>query len=647
METELNFNEFPKQDFSEWAKEAELSLKGKPLSSLETGTYEGTKLKPLYIPEDIANFTYLDFSYPGFQFFLRGTEFALYKFNCWLKIANLNRIKPATIKKFLSKNNELCPDGISYNFDINDKNENYKLIETSSDLVNYLGMLDVGKSYFYFVTDFAPMEVFSMIDTFFSEINADPKKLKGGIEFNPVIYWINSGKMQKNTDRVFDEMAELFKKTHEKYNNFSCINIDTAIFHNAGANAIQELAFALSTGNLYISQMLQRGLKIDEIAQKIRLTMASGSQFFGEIAKFRAIRVLWANLIKAYGGNPISQKIFLNVSTALINKSKLDPYVNTLRVSSEAISAILGGCNSLQTGSLDETYAKANDFSFRLALNTQNVLSEECNLMDVIDPAGGSYLIETLTKTYVIEAWNLFKTIVNTGDFIENIKSGNIQDNVEKIYEARYKNIITRKDSLIGTNKYPNLKEDNGLDFNAFDENKIIVSVSSIIKKFENETEFLEIPKLNQRRLSEAFEELRLRSESQKKNSGDYPKVLLACFGSLKQYKPRADFSSEYFAVGGFETIIKQYENVDEAVDSVISSGIFVCVICSSDDLYDTIVEDFSKKLKARNPEKVIILAGNPGEKQERFSSAGVDDYIYLRSNVYEKLNLIMKKMGI
>ncbi|MCX7736758.1 MAG: acyl-CoA mutase large subunit family protein [Candidatus Kapabacteria bacterium] len=654
MEKELNFNEFLKQQYSDWVKEAELSLKGKPLSSLETQTYESFKLKPLYVEEDLESLKYLDYSYPGFEYFLRGTELLGYKNRKWLNIVDISNVEPATLKNFLSKENELCPDGVSYHFDFAEKDSFVEhIILTKEDLKDYFENLDFKNSHFYFGANSNPLLIFNIIDSFFDEISVNPSELKGGFEFSPVNYWLKSGKIEKDTTTVFDEMTELINNVSKKYPNFKTIAIDSTLFHNAGANAIQELAFTLAIGNLYILEMLERGLNIDEIASKIRVTMSVGSQFFGEIAKFRAIRVLWANLIKAYGGNSIAQKLNLNVVTTLINKSKLDPYVNILRITSETISAIIGGCDSIQTHSFEHIYKKADDFSLRLAVNTQNVLREECNLLDVIDPSAGSYLIENLTKTYCEEAWKLFGEISEKGSFIDNLKSGLIQDLINQIYEAKHKNMLIRKDVLIGTNKYPNLKEDNGINYRNEEKNidsnlsKSNSELISIIQKKIEETEFIEIPKLNQKRLSEPFEELRLRSENFKNSTGNYPKVLLACFGSLKQYKPRADFSSEYFAVGGFESELYTFDNIESALTEISKSDIKVCVICSSDDLYETLVEDFARKFKNQNTNKILILAGNPGEKQAQFSSAGVDDYIYLRSNVYEKLNLIMNKIGI
>ncbi len=654
MEKKLDFNEFLKQKYSDWAEEAEKSLKGKPLSSLETEIYEGFKLKPLYVQEDLEDLNYLDYTYPGFNYFLRGTELTGYKQGSWLNIVEINKVEHSILKKFLSRSNEICPDGIFCDFDVKDGNlTSENIIQSKEDLRNYLGNLDFEKTNLYFNISFSPLQIFQIIDSFFGEMSVDRSKIKGGIEFNPVGFWAKFGKIQINTDQVFDEMRELIQVVTEKYPNFFVIGINSTDFHNAGANAIQELATTLSIGNLYVYEMHKRGLNIDEIASKIRITMSASSQFFGEISKFRAIRVLWANMIKAYGGSSNSQKINLNVVNSLINKSKLDPYVNMLRIASETISAIIGGCDSIQTHSFEQIYKKADDFSLRLALNTQNVLREECNLLDVIDPSAGSYLIENLTNTFTVKAWELFGDLTSKGSFIDNMKSGFIYDMINHTSESRFKNVLTRKDVLIGTNKYPNLQEDNGIkDFNGKEAIKSKTNndhkgLYSILTNYLKNIEFTDIPVSDQKRLSEPFEELRLRSENFKKTSGNYPKVLLACFGSLKQYKSRADFSSEYFAVGGFESEIHLFEDLKTALNEIKKSEIKVCVICSSDDIYERLVEDFARQFKKQNAEKILILAGNPGVKASEFSSAGVDDYIFLNSNIYEKLSLIMNKIGI
>lgn len=650
MEKELNFREFLKQNYSDWVKEAEIALKGKSISTLNTQNYEVFEFKPLYTHEDLESLGYLDYTYPGFEFFLRGTDFAGYKKGSWLNIAEITNVQESTLKKFLSKSNELCPDGISCNF--NFQNQSYGNLQNLTDnLKNYLFDLDLEKTYFYFKLNFEPLQIFKIINRLFGEISVDKSKIKGGIEFDPVSFWLSFGQIQKNTDRVFDDMQELFRLIKSNYPNFTAIGIDTSIIHNAGANVIQELALVLAIGNLYILEMLERGLDINDFAPKIRITMSAGSNFFGEIAKFRAVRVLWANLIKVYNGNANSQKINLNVTNSLLNKSKLDPYVNILRITSEAISAIIGGCNSIQTYSFEEIYKKADDFSFRLALNTQNVLREECNLLDVIDPVGGSYLVENLTLKYADEAWKLFNELVEKGSLIDNLKSAYIQNFINQIADARFKNIIIRKDILIGTNKYPNISEENGINYkNEKSRNDTISNNDEIyadLKKFYKGTEFNQITKLNRKRLAEPFEELRSISENYYKSTGDRPKVLLACFGSLKQYKPRADFSAEYFAVGGFESHILAFDNIDIAISEISKSKIKVCVLCSSDEIYDSLAEEFARKLKNQLSNIILILAGNPGEKESRYSSAGIDDYIFLRSNIVEKLGLIMNKIGI
>ena len=206
-------------------------------------------------------------------------------------------------------------------------------------------------------------------------------------------------------------MSLVTKWTLKNIPNLKTIGVSSLNYHNAGANSVQELAFSLSTAVEYIKQMLERGLKIDEIASNIRFTFGIGSLFFVEVAKIRAARMLWAKIIEAFSGNEDSQKIDIHAHTSFTNQTVFDPYVNLLRTTTEAFSAITGGVDSMHTNFFDESFRTPDEFSRRIARNTQIILNEESHLNQIIDPAGGSYYVESLTDEVAKKSWTLFQEI--------------------------------------------------------------------------------------------------------------------------------------------------------------------------------------------------------------------------------------------
>ena len=433
-----------------------------------------------------------------------------------------------------------------------------------------------------------------------------------------------AGKLEQSLVEAFDALAKA-----------DAIAVNTRVYHNAGGNAVQELAFGLATGVEYLRQAEARGVSVEQAAAKITFGFSMGADFFMGIAKLRAARLLWSRIIAASGGSEAAQKLRVHASTSLWNKSKLDPYVNMLRNTTEAFSAVAGGADSLFVGAFDEVVRTPDEFSRRIARNTQVILSEECHFDHVVDPAGGSYYVETLTNQVAETAWALFQQIEKLGGMLKALEAGVPQQQVKAVAAKKAEAIAQRRFSLIGVNVYANATEK---------------PLEGAQEKYEHrctcgghKVNPHKVETLPIQRGAEPFENLRAAV-----SASDKRKVFLANMGPLRQHKARADFSTGFFQPGGFEVLENRgFQTVDEAAAAATASGAPVVVICSTDDTYPEIVPALAGKLKAANPATCIIVAGFPKDHIDAFKQAGVDEFIHIRANCFEVLRATATKLGI
>jgi len=430
------------------------------------------------------------------------------------------------------------------------------------------------------------------------------------------------GKLDKSLEAAFGELAKA-----------DAIAVNTRLYHNAGANAVQELAFAMATAVEYLRQNEARGVSVEQSASKLTFGFSMGADFFMAIAKLRAARLLWSRIVAASGGGEAAQKLRVHASTSLWNKSKLDPYVNMLRNTTEAFAAVAGGCESLFVGPFDEVVRKPDEFSERIARNTQVILSKECHFDHVVDPAGGSYYVETLTAQVAEAAWAVFQQIEKQGGMLKALQAGVPQAQIKAVAAKKAEAIAQRRLSIVGTNVYANATEKplEGADANW-------TPCGCGLGESMHPVETLSV-----KRGAEPFEQLRAAV-----GASDKKKVFLANMGPLRQHKARADFSTGFFQAGGFEVLENRgFQTVDEAAAAFAGSGALVTVICSTDDTYPEVVPALTQKLKAVNPKGLLVLAGFPKEHVEAFKAAGVDEFIHIRANCHDVLRGIATKLGI
>ena len=401
------FTEFESPTRDEWVEATVKSLKGKPFEKLIKKTYEGFEIQPMYRAEDIANISYKD-TLPGQFPYVRGTDTGGYLSQPWLIAQEINIDNTIELNKALRHDLERGQTAINVKFNF----PTYIRVDTFQTLFSEV---DLEKYPLYIRADSQASEFTSVLVAYLKLSDNSLEKIQGNIGYDPVHYLGEYGDFGGVSEsEIFDRMATLTTWVSQNMPAFESIAVRTESYHRAGANAVQELAIAMATGVTYLVEMLERGLDIDLVAQKIRFFLTIGENFFLEIAKLRAVKMMWAKIVQEFGGNAESQKINLHASTGKRNKTRNDPYVNMLRVTTEAMAGAMGGVESMSVAPFDECFGEPDEFSRRIARNIQLILQDEVNLTNLIDPAGGSWYVEALTHELAQSAWALFQEIEAT-----------------------------------------------------------------------------------------------------------------------------------------------------------------------------------------------------------------------------------------
>ena len=427
-----------------------------------------------------------------------------------------------------------------------------------------------------------------------------------------------------NGEKCIARIVELIHKTKE-YKHVRIVTVAGQTFGNSGSTIVEELAFTLSAGHDYLVRLTDAGLDVDAAARKLRFSFSVSSNYFMEIAKFRAARMLWANIVKGYGpAKNCACKMQIHAETSRWNQTVYDPYVNMLRGTTEAMSATIAGVYSLEVTPFDTSFENPTEFSKRIARNVELLLKNESHFDQVVDPAGGSYYVENLTQSIAAEAWKLFLEIEEKGGYTEAYKAGLIVERIKASAAAKDKNIATRRQTLLGANQYPNFTEVAG---------KEITAESVTRKQAEGNV-------LVPYRGAMAFEEMRLQVD----RSGKEPKAFMLTCGNLGMARARSQFSCNFFACAGIKVIDNTYfKSIEEGAKAALESKAQIVVVCASDDDY---AEAAPKVKELLGGKAILVVAGAPACAPE-LEAQGITNFINVKSNVLETLKFYLKEMGI
>jgi methylmalonyl-CoA mutase len=612
------FAEFPPVSPQQWEEAIKDSLKGVDISKIFWRTDEGFDVKPFYTKIDLEGLIDLTY-YPNVYPYLRGYND---KKLLWQVVQNIDEIDLKTANEIAIKSTSNGADAVEFNIPNIDNKDDLSILFNNLDLANH--SVHFSSSYSYSI-------LAQIIKEWATENNFDLNLLKGSFNFDFFAYYLLNGSYYNSFDDNVNELTTLINFLSNWNPNFKILNINGDIYHNAGANAVQELAFSLAQMVNYLDILTDNGISIDQAIKRIRLTLGLGSTYFIEIAKLRAARLLISKVLTAYELSKDKTKICIHSKTGIFNKTAYDVYNNMLRNTVEAMSAIIGGADEITILPHDITLHKSNDFSRRIARNVQLILRDEAHFDNVIDPAGGSYLIENLTKSIAQHAWDLFCQIEDMGGFKDVMENSWIKNEIEKSAENKLNAILKRKYTVIGINNYPNMNETISAELH-----------KPLINKPKNDNA------LKIFRVAEPFENLRYRTEMHVNNGNKKPLVYLLPFGDLAMRNARVNFSRNFFGVAGYEIMDAEVYNNDEMMIKLISEhNPDIIVLCSSDAEYGTLGINIAKTIKENYPNKIIVVAGNPTEIIELLKDNGVNEFIHVKSNILETLENFHKILNI
>ncbi len=602
------FDMFPPVSTEEWRAKVEADLKGAPFDKkLVWRTPEGFNVQPMYRAEDIEGLPTTE-SLPGEFPYVRGTR----DNNEWL---TRQEILGKTPEEMNATALDVLNKGVnSLGFNVADEPTQETLDILLKDIV--VPAVEINFTC-------CPKSALRLTRELVAwlEKKGWTKEFKGSIDFNPMRKALRHG---KPFGADIAQMAKEIVEAAAPVDNLRVLAVDSYMLSNAGAYIYQELGYALSWGAQWLTMLTDAGLDIDTVARRVKFNMGVSSNYFMELAKFRAARMLWAQIVKQYGPKcDCACKMAVHAITSRYNQTIYDAHVNLLRSQTESMSAALAGVDSITTTPFDTPYKTPDDFSERIARNQQLLLKEESHLNKVVDPAGGSYYVETLTVNIARVAWKLFLEVEEKGGFLANIDNDSIQQAIRETSAKRHTDVARRKEILLGTNQYPNVNE--------MAAEKIVCDCGSNSCGCGHGAEEETAAGLPNQRAASQFEALRLETE----HASHRPKVFMLTIGNLAMRLARAQFSGNFFGCAGYEIIDNNgFKTVEEGVDAALAKGADIVVLCSSDDEYAEYAPAAFKYLDGRAQ---FVVAGAPACTDD-LKAIGINDFVHVRCNVLDVL---------
>lgn len=622
MSEELNLlQDFPKVSTKQWKEKIITDLKGADFDKkLVWKTDEGFSIQPFYRAEDIKGLK-TPLCAPGQYPFVRGTR----ENNNWYIRQNLCIRSPREAKKANATALALLTKGItSLGFNIAVEKLNYNLIK---NLLEGINPEEVALN--FQVPGCQAVDLAGFLVRYFKHLKLDLKKIHGSIDLDPIRNMLlrgNKFEVEKITERMVAIANKLKSLPH-----FKGVCVNSVILNNAGAYCVSELAYALAWGAQYLTLMTEAGVPSHIAAKTIRFNMGIGGNYFMEIAKFRAGRLLWAKIVEAYKNPTFSKplkeasKMEVSATTSRFNMTIFDAYVNLLRSQTETMSAVIAGVDEVTVTPFDVTYEKPSEFAERIAKNQQLLLKEEAHFDKIVDPAAGSYYIETLTEAIIENAWKEFLAIQDKGGVYQMVITNQLQDAISANLTERLGKVAKRRETILGSNQFPNFTEKAG---------KKIKSCEDKICFCAAKNPEVVLHTLPVARAAQEFEELRLATEGASKQ----PVVFMLTIGNLAMRIARAQFSCNFFACAGYKVVDNNgFKTVADGLKAAKRAKADIVVLCSSDDEYAELAPQAWKAINEGEYKPLFVVAGAPA-CMEDLQKVGIQNFVHVRCNVLDTL---------
>lgn len=699
--------EFPPIDYDTWKKKAETDLKGAPFDKkLLTRLPEGITLQPLYTADDLADAPAAE-SLPGFAPFARGSRAAMHNQLAWDIVQDYRGPDPAETNQAILHDLNQGVTGVSLVLDEptqtgRDADESIAGIvgrsglpvATLHDLETVLKGVDLSAISLSIQCGASALTMASALEALCEKRGTDPAQLNGCLEADPIHFALTYGQLPIPREVLYDQLAVVTRwANNHGATQLQTVTADASLWLESGGTAVQELAHGLGAAVEHLRELEQRGVPTEAAASRVRMIFAVGPQFYVEIAKLRAARMLWARLFQEEddGDAAAVPALHLHARTALYNKTRYDAHTNLIRTTPEAMAAVLGGVDSLLVLPFEEGIEPADDFSRRLARNTQLILRHECHFGRVIDPAGGSWVIESLTQQLAVRAWELFRETEAEGGLWKALHGGGPQTASAKAATDKLTKVAQRRLSLVGVNQYPNPKEEHpdpipvtsgkfgrtrqrqvrqykGSRASGVVQARLMhlarnrvqpigpaakalasgATFGEIFQDLYSESRGESITPLCAHRAGGYFEKARHEVDRYAVRHRKRPQVFLANMGPVAQHKLRADFTAAFFQTVGFDVESPDgFDTPEAAADAAARSGAPVVVVCSTDPTYPDIVPALARTLKTKRPKVQLLVAGYPVEHLDAFREAGVDNFVHLKANALEILIHTLINIGV
>ena len=695
-------SDFPKIDYAMWRKQVEADLKGAPFEKrMFSRSYEDIELQGLYT-EEIFPTADDPGGLPGYPPFVRGARplgKALAGWDVRQEHAHPNTaVANAEVIEDLDggvTSIELRLDGAAMQgLDADDRRaadltgRDGVSVSSVADIERLVQGVKLNIAGFHFDSGAAFIPAASLYVAAARKAGVPLAKLLGGFNADPLRVLARDGHLPAPLDTALQQMADLAAWTARKAPRMTAVEVCSTPYHNAGASAVSDVAFAVATGLDYLRVLTAAGLDLETAARQITFSMALGCRFYLAIAKIRAARKLWADVIEACGGSADAQRMFLRVSTGRRVLTSRNQLLNILRNTVACYAGAVADADVITTTPFDAPTGLPTEASRRNARNTQHILAKECHLAQVVDPAGGSWFIEWYTNEVAKSAWSLLQQIEAQGGMIRAFASGWVREQIKPAQAAREKDIAVRKVVVTGISEHPSLTEKRSeqelpnyrqlamaaaqrlanwrrqhgrpaaLDTLAgAPAGSGLLTAAAIIaaeagatlgqiaeKLVPASAQPTVVAPLAVHPYDEAFEELRDAADVFESTHGHRPRVYLAGVGSIAEQVARKNYASDFFEAGGFEVLSREAKaDAAEAAAAFAASSAKIAVICSTDKQYATVVAELAPKLKAAGA-RTVILAGNPGQSEAAYRAAGVDRFIYVRCNVLDTLWSLLRE---
>lgn len=709
LEGQALLHEFAEPSLQEWRQEVERLLKGAPFArKMFTRTWEGITVNPLYTGADTADLPWLD-SLPGQAPFVRGNRPDGYHEAPWLVAQENRRPTCEEFNRDLLHALQRGQTAANLIFDYPSRlgqdpdqaaGGSVGLRGTSvcslADMKTALADVDLASCPIIMQAGGAALPATAYLVAMVRAGGGDVASLSGCVGCSPCAGLASLGRISTGLAAVRRESAILTRWAVDHAPQLRTLPVSETPWHDGGADLALGLALTLAEAVAALRDMEAAGLPLDVTAPRVQFNLSIGTDFFMELAKVRALRLVWSRLLTAAGVAPEYTRTFIHARTARRCLTVLDPHVNMLRATTAAMSAVLGGVDSLHVEPFDAVDRLPDEFSNRIARNVQLILAHECRLDQVTDPAGGSWYVEKLTSDLAAAVWEKFQAVMKAGGLPEALLSGWAQEQVAAAAAQRSRDFATRRQVLVGTNMYPDpaaqprpvpaqetpdLQRDRAAAVVAQRESQapaahmlVLGRLAKIMDStddqvFEHLVAAAEtgatlselasalrheagpspvVTPIPCRRDAAPFEDLRARSVALAENDPAAARVFTVCLGDFARYMPRLEFVRGFFQVGGFTVAGDAFFTTpEEAATAARQDDARIVVLVGLDETYTTQAAAVAGALSTGPEPPTIVLAGAPGENEAALRDAGVQTFIHARSDVLAVLGDLLPGKGV